>query len=228
MDVSEFYEVKDQKIVDGYIRSNYVTKRNMDTVIPKDIIGLINLFYHMVIRECFKHYNSDYNVVSNNDMMVARKNVNTETGWSVAYGALSIPSCDKGIYEWMFRITNSKDAMAIGIDDTTYNRIKEGGFANRNGESKCYALWSDGFKTRWDVSTLISPNVDSTEFNQNDLVTMTLDLSSKLISFKINDDDKIIAFEDVTTAADVNYCMAVCTGSSTDCVELVKCCYSPS
>ena len=224
MDIDDLYKAKDQKIVDGFIRQNYIIANDSKIDIPKDIISLIFLFYHIIIKEFFKHYNPDIAHISDDNMIITRGKAPKDVGsWCVVYGALVIPSFDCGIYQWIFKIIAKKDTLAIGIDDTTYIRKHEGGFANRNGESKCYGLWSDKYRTRWDTAHVILPADNIPEINKDDLVTMTLNLSSKSLSFKINDGNEYTVFEGITTEKDLDYCMAVCTGSKSDCVKLVGC-----
>ena len=53
-DLDDITSKMDKKIVDGYLRIKDMKKEKID--IPNDIINLIFLFYHIIIRECFKHY----------------------------------------------------------------------------------------------------------------------------------------------------------------------------
>ena len=113
--------------------------------------------------------------------------------------------------------------MAIGIDETKYIRKNTGSFNDKIGESKSYALWSNGNKTKWDSKEIIKADKNTPVFNTDDIVHMILDLSSKQLCYKINDDEKYVAFTNITTGYDVNYCMAVFISRYNNSMQLLQC-----
>ena len=73
METDEEYRIRDQKIVDGFIRNRYRNQEILEIEPPQDIIHLIFLFYHIVvIKEFFKNYNDAHYELSNNDKTVKR------------------------------------------------------------------------------------------------------------------------------------------------------------
>ena len=117
--------------------------------------------------------------------------------------------------------------MAIGIDETKYERIDKGHFnsnarkRDRHYESKCYAIWNNQQLNKWDDVNLI----DATEsnapiFETNDTFIMSLDLQNRKLSFQTNDDEEYIAFTEIAVGDDIEYCMAVHACHDDDCIQL--------
>ena len=216
--VDQVYKIRDEKIVDGYIRTNFT---NSNTHFPKEIINLCFKFYHIVIRETFKHYNPNDYQLSNNDMTVSF--VDKGGNASICYGSLCIPSLDSFIYSWKFKILQRTSHICIGIGETKYVRKYDGHFNDGNYETKYYALWHDGDKNRWDHAGIITKEDSTPTFTQNDSCCMTLDLSNRTLSYQINDGEKYVAFKNVTTGHDIEYCMGVYIWANKDCIELLSC-----
>ena len=215
---------QDHKIVDGFIR-NYLSEQNMndDCSIPTDIINLIFIFYHIIMEDSFKYYNPDTYTLSNHDMKITR------TGHisSVCYGSFEIPSTYGGIYSWTFKILNIGWNIGIGIDETKHIRKDNGGFNTRLGESKCYILYHDGDRRKWDCDEVISRDDKQQEWANNDIVEMALDLQHRTLSYKLNDGQEQVQFEDLVIGQDINYCMAAFLeedfGRWQDSIELIGC-----
>ena len=217
----------ERKIVTGFIRNNYLNQNseNMDIDLPTDIIDVIFLFYHVLIREYFKHYNNSNYQRSNDKMTIAKK---WTRGNSVCYGAAIISSVDGGIYRWIYKIRKRSNSMAIGIDDTQKIRKHKGTFDHKNGQSKSYALWHDGKRIKWDHDKKFKADLNALRmFNTNDTVTMILNLCNQTLSYKINDGKEVVVFKNVAIGHNIHYCMGVCIGGWVpDSVELIKCIHS--
>ena len=136
---------------------------------------------------------------------------------------LNIDSLDEKIYTWTFRIVKSMSNVCIGIDETKHIRIKQGNFANKIGKSKSYALWSDGDRSQWDVNHVIARESTGAGYQSDDIVCMTLDLSLKTLSYKVNDNDAYEAFPNITVGKDIEYCMGIYIFRWENCVELLSC-----
>ena len=221
LNFEEINTIRDGKIIHGYIKSNFIKQYND---IPKDIIDLFFMFYHIVIREVFKHYNSDHYVLSKNDTTVTKKDYQC----CMCYDSACISSLDVGIYLWRFQIiklsdTNINHSMAIGIDETRYIRKNNGSFWDYNGRSKCYALWHTAVKSHGDYYGMFDRENNSLTFKTNDIVCMTLDLLHRTLSYQINEEETHIVFTDIAVNNDIEYCLGVYIAGSGDCIELLEC-----
>ena len=219
MDISAKAKIKDKLIVDGYIRTNCLNQNRMNVNVPIDLADLIFLFYHIrIINECFQHYRFINYKPSDCDMVITKVGDD-----SVCYGSTVIPSISESIYQWIFRMIRVIECIAIGIDEATYSRKWEGGFMEGDMRSKFYTQCHDGEKLRWDNYDPFKTAYNDLRFGANDEVVMILDLSSKTLSYKINNGDECIAFQDIAIGHDVNYCMAVYIGAYHDSIELLSC-----
>ena len=91
VDVEEFFKLQDQKLVDGFVRTHFISS-SID--IPKDIIHLLQLFYHIARKEIFEHYDKSIYEVSDDGMRLTRGGGEG----SVCYGSILI--------HWMRRYTH--------------------------------------------------------------------------------------------------------------------------
>ena len=229
---SDITNVRDHKIVEGYVIISYLKKRdNNKAIFPTDIFNLIFKYYHIFKREKFEHYNNKVYILSNNDMIVSRSRaIDGRYGHTVCYGSAVISSVDDGIYKWTFKLrtySTSTFRIAIGIDETSYIRKDRGTFWNRLGATKSYALWDDGERNKWDddgmYHGIIIENDDTPRFSPGSTVVMILDLYKKTLSYKINDGEVQIVFKDITTGYGINYCMGVVAGAAGNNIELLNC-----
>ena len=196
-DIIDVTNDADRTLVDGYIRINYLKNKNVH--ISKDIINLIFLFYHILIRDMFKYYNPKNYKLSNDGKTLTAQGIDD----GVCYGALEIPSVNGGIYTWTFKVLKRIYGMAIGIDATKYIR--------KAGEFQAYALWSDGIRNKKDewIKWKVGVNDNLTGFETNDIVTMILNLSCRTLLYKINDGEKEVLFKGIEIGQDINYSMSV-------------------
>lgn len=209
--MTEARRTNDEKTIQGFVRDSW---SNPAFSIPQDIINLVLLFYHIAFMETFKHYNSDKYEVSNDGFTV------TKIGYSmsVCYGSEVIPSSNGGIYHWKFKIKREA-FMAIGIDEAKHIREDFGNFVTYGSESKMYSLYSDGDGRQWDRDEYIDKG-SSFRFNDNDIVMMTLNLSDKSLSYKINDGIEKALFTDIAIGPGIDYCMAVYIAVESDSIQL--------
>ena len=219
LSIEEVNRIRDEKIVYGYVRSNFITNENH---IPRDIINLCLTFYHIIIRETFKHYNPRNYDLSNDDMTVTGA---VAGSWSICYGSQCIPSSDTCTYSWKFKVKKMATYIAIGIDETKYIRKHTGHFNDeKSGKTKSYALWNNQQKNQWDHDGLIDAESVAPKFDTNDVVRMILDLQNRTLSYQVNEGEIYVAFKGISVGAHIEYCMAVdvstCSG---DCVELLAC-----
>ena len=213
--------IRDNKIVEGYIRKKYLSKSSN---IPKDIIDLLYLFYHIVIPETFKHYNSSKYRLESDDMILTRIGTRNRGSDSVVYGSQCISSMNEEIHRWTFKIIKKTLwwYIVFGIDETKHTRKEYGGFDTRSKKSKSYALWSNAYKCEHGDMYDFKKADNAPRFDTNDTVNMILDLSSKSVSYQVNHGDMFLAFEDIAVGQDIEYCMGVCIGGADDCVELLS------
>ena len=140
--IEEVNTIKDEKIIHGYVRSNYVNPNNH---IPKDIVDVLFVFYHVIKRETFKHYNAKNYKLSNDGMTMSKKKGSCD---SVCYGSICISSIDGGMYSWTFKIRKRTAVTAIGIEETTYIQKDDGHFNDWCNNTKFYALRNDGDRNK--------------------------------------------------------------------------------
>ena len=133
----------------------------------------------------------------------------TGTNSSVCYGSQCIPSLDGSIYSWKFKILRERSPICIGIGETKYFRKDNGHFNDGNYQTKYYALWDDGDRNKWDHNGLIIEEDNTHEFSQNDSCLMILDLTNRTLSYQINNKEKYVAFKNIATGIDIEYCMRV-------------------
>ena len=215
LSIEEVNRIRDEKIVHGYVRNCFMTKNR----IPTDIINLCFIFYHIVIKETFKHYNPGNYQLSNDDQTLT---VIANHCWSTCYGSQCISSLDKCSYSWKFKLLQITSYIAIGIDETKYIRKDNGHFNDQKDGSNLYALWSNRRLNRWDEKRLIKAE-DAPIFDKDDIICMTLDLSNRTLSYQKNNDEKYIPFKDIIVGEDIEYCRAVFIWKGGDCVELLSC-----
>ena len=168
--------------------------------------------------EKFKVFNPEKYVISDNGKRLTRLE---SSGVATCYGAVKIASLKATIHEWKFKIIKRSQYIAIGIDETKYAMMKSGHFQNRIGieKTKGYAVWEDGVKS--DMQNEKPSREEKIKFNDDDTVTMILDLKQRKISYSVNHERIVIAFENITVEKDLEYCMAVCINNETDCIDLL-------
>ena len=140
-----------------------------------------NAFYIIpdgVICQCllYSHYN-DYFDIAGEDARISSTRMYNDTLHASAqdsYGKMIIPSMNKGIYKWKFKIISSNKSAEVGIVDAS------------------------------DFSGIQYIYIDN--FEDGDILEMTLDLSNRKISWIKNDIcDQI--FDNVTQREDLQYRM---------------------
>ena len=216
--VSDATKIRDEKIVSGFVRTEYLSVKMS---IPKDILELLYLFYHVIIIETFKHYKKERYKVEKYDTKLSIVPPMYGGDYdAVAYGSQCISSMKKRIHSWSFKIIKktNMEYIAIGIDETTYKR-KNGGFDTKY-KSKSYALWSNGYKCKHGGDLKLIPQAP--RFDTDDIVNMTLDLASKILSYQVNDGNLYVAFKNIKVGKSIKYCMGVCISCKLDCIELLS------
>ena len=216
-----YRERRDKVTVNGYIR-HYFMNQNNSVDIPQDIINLCFLFYHIIFQDTFKHFNPDNYAISNDGRTLTNKG---SFVWSTCYASYCISSLGKCIYSWKFKILQRQSFIAIGIDETKYERKHSGHWdlneANHN--SKYYVIWNNQKLNKWDDNTLMEAGQDAPIFETNDTLIMRLNLFHRKLSFQKNADKEYIAFTDITVGDDLEYCMAIYACNAGDSVELLSC-----
>ena len=224
--MTTFVRLEDVKNVDngtqicvyGYIRrvQDIFPEDNVYFTIPKLVIHWILLYFYM--PEEFKVFNPKKYVTSDNGKRLTRlKN----SGVATCYGAVKITSLKETIHEWKFKIIKRTRYIAIGIDETKYAMMKKGHFQNRLGIEKTrgYAVWEDGIKSN--MQNERTSKEEKIKFNGDDTVRMILDLKQRTLSYSINHEEIVIAFDNITVEQDLEYCMAIVINNETDCVDLL-------
>ena len=212
---------KNDMLCTGYARDHNVSNKH----VPDDVINLCLKFYQD-LKEKFEHYNPAIYKLSNNDTRVEKMN---HSDCSTVYGSLGIISSSPSIHQWTFKMTiphRSCTGIGLGIDETKHIRKDKGYFDYYHGKSKLYGIWSDGELVEWNCDDYMLKR-DDFNLRRGDIVMMELDLYSnpKTLSYKVNDNEKQIIFNNVSIGEDIKYCMAVCmwsTGSYQPEVELLS------
>eukprot|EP01084_Bolivina_argentea_P314136 544103_1 len=208
----------------GYIREIEKIIRITDSqffVIPDSIIYLCLLHYYS--NETFKHCNTKVIKITENRatmMNTAYGGKSANMRWSTCYGSIKIPSFRKVIYCWRFRIVKKTSNMGIGISETIYTRKNKcfmGGKLNSNGAR--YGYWHHGFK--WDSETHYLVKY-YTAYGTGDIVEMILNMNNRTLSYAINDDVVNVAFYDIKTGENIEYCMAISTLYKGDSVSILN------
>ena len=83
-------------------------------------------------------------------------------------------------------------------------------------------MWHDGDRNRWDHDELIHKDQDSPNFDENDIVTMTLNLDSRTLCYQMNDGKIYESFDNIATGEGYEYCLAVSIWAEDDCIELLS------
>ena len=123
------------------------------------------------------------------------------------------------VHRWTFKIIKGYDWIGIGIDETSYVRKADGDFSVCYDRAKCYAIYCNGMKRAWDLKGYKEKVPLS--FTKNDQVEMILDLSTKTLSYKVNDGDKYDVYENIAIGANIEYCPAVWLNYPGDIIELI-------
>ena len=118
-------------LVDGYIC--LVVYDNERHCIYEESLSLLIVEY-LSLREYFEHYNTEKIRVNE-----ARDTIIKLTdGLACSYGVIKIPSLEKFIHRWTFKVHAQNSFTAIGIDETKYLR-KDTGFDDiMQRQSKAY------------------------------------------------------------------------------------------
>eukprot|EP01084_Bolivina_argentea_P004864 9199_1 len=184
-------------IVHGFIRNCQLYNYN----IPNELIYLCLQYYytypeHFCIRRKY------------NDTITHNKLLQNSIFEGTKYGHNIIPSTQQGIYEWTFFINQkfSYASIYIGIDEhhckhlnTNFTRGKDtinyGYCSGRNGY---------GFKSH-------SGNIQKwgAMYDQDDIISMILDLFSASLSFRKNGKDIGIAYDNIKQDESIKYRMCV-------------------
>ena len=198
----------------GYIRKiqDIFPEDNVYFTIPSLVIHWVLLYFYTAER--FEIYGKNSKVSDDGKIVT-----NTTGCWSTVYGNVKIPSLNKRMYKWRFKIIDRTGWMAVGIDETKYVRKDRGGFEDHEGESKIYVLWHNGEKLDWETDVDDVDNLLS--YDTGDTVEMTLNLMKQTLCFSINNNEAIKAFENITIGQDITYCMAVCTSACASSIQLM-------
>ena len=219
--IEQINKIKTEKIVYGYVRINFIPRDSIQIHVPKDIINLVFMFYYIMKKETFKHVNVDNYEISNNGRKVTRKKGLSD---SVCYGSECVSSLDSSIYKWHLKIIERRHMMAIGMDETRYIRRLNGHPNTHIDESKMYCLWHDGDRNNCDhPQGLLKREYNAPRFNKDDIVNMILDLSTRTLSYQINNGKEYIASTNIAVGDDIEYSIFVFMYVAGDCIELLKC-----
>ena len=192
-------------LVQGYLRQEIFDDDIKDKANYSYEESLSNIIVeYLLLREYFNKCNPEHIILSD-DKLTIRAKKEYAHGINTCYGTIKIPSTNESIHHWIFKIIQTDNFIAIGIDETNYTRTDKS-FFDFTTNSKVYGIWSDGDVTRWDKGHRSGKSV---KFGDNDTVEMILDLKNKSISIRVNEQDKRIVVDDVTTGDEIEYCMAV-------------------
>ena len=199
----------DRDLVTGFIRLHY--NKDALKMIPKDVQFTCLLFYHGA--ESFEYYDEKKIRTSKNRRIIT----NVFGKHSTAYGCLSIPYDSKGIHVWIFKILkhngNDWGDIAIGIDESI-RKWKHSYFCPRE-TTQSYGYGSTGVKgNKRGIEKFAE------KYSANDVITMTLNLKTKQLLFKKNNEETHCAF--TLTKTHISYSAAVCLMGVCDSVSLVS------
>ena len=201
-DKQQMDDLKRELLVWGYIRNAQKHYRNMN--IPLDINDIIYLYQRM-----YDEWNEEYSskcikIYENKSMMlVARKGLPTVYGTHVV---------SQGIFIWKIKIlvwnsTNFLEPRApyVGITEDIDSHLKE--YTNQRGWcTKGYELsGKDGSLTAADPRMYVgyykkNNNYGAIWNKKGDILEIVLNLDKRTLSFKVNDKDFGVAFENIKVA----------------------------
>ena len=203
-------------LVDGYIRSvvyDNTGHREYEEMLSRLIVEYSSLM------DYFEHYNAEKIRVNE-----ARDTITKLTGdLASCYGVVKIPSLEKGIHRWTFKVREQSAFTGIGIDETKYLRKDQGFFANMYWQqiSIMHGLWSDGQISSATLGVYNRNRYKSVMYEKGDVVEMTLDLKARTLEFLVNEKGSVV-LADISTGEDIEYAMVVCLYETQDCIQLLS------
>ena len=140
------------------------------------------------------------------------------TGWdNSSYGSTIIETAkNENIYIWTFHIAKCAydSGMVIGI--TSKYSITTNAFSREKVSPNYGVLSYNGQKVS-------KHNYKSygKQFKENDIINMILNLKKRTISYKINDIDQGVAYNNIVVGNDVNYKLAVTLGATNNSLQII-------
>eukprot|EP01084_Bolivina_argentea_P010856 20263_1 len=154
------------------------------------------------------------------------KHVKYARGLSNNYGSIVMPSTEKKIHRWKFRINHQyllditfgidsapgimDDTLAVGGDEPFYWRQDRENY---------------GWRIDTNTFTMSKENINGPYGNKcykNDIIEMILDLSNATLSFRINNQDEAVCFKNIKQKSDLSYLMVVSAFSARSSVTLLS------
>eukprot|EP01084_Bolivina_argentea_P109548 195826_1 len=188
-------------LVLGYIRS--IGKEYKIKNFPKEVTDIIHEYEKLVHDKWSKKY-------SHKDIIINEESISS-ISWSAcdegtAYGSEVI---DHGVFEWRIKILCPLSRIyqvysagpLIGIiedNESVLQRWQDDIEWNECSDGYQYEGIIGNFYTGNSTATnIISHNSECIWFDQNDILTMTLNLDERTLSFKMNDKDWGVAFGNI-------------------------------
>eukprot|EP01084_Bolivina_argentea_P086753 156771_1 len=212
--VKHIQNVIDKSLVVGYIKRFEKTVLNAHLTIPKDIYGLIFLYFYQTERFVSKFLSH------NNGLTVSNENVSFERlpKWHTIYGSKWIKSTFKIIVKWEFEILTKLSDNYSGDSQLLFGIVtrNEGAFLEpKSFRYRMYMFGNDG-RYRINVETL---NMEPMHFafNKGDKVSMILDLKQRKLIQRVNDGKEFVVWNKIRVNEKVRYKMAMsfCVEKST-------------
>ena len=194
-------KIHDEKVVYGYTRNNVPSYID----IPVDIINICIQYYY-IFRDQFDSDNLGIAHDLTGNTIKHREEEHEKWSTTVLKNVIS-----NGKYCWKFKIIET-GAILIGICKTKYsNSVKDKVFAEHDRGYGCMVTHS--FK--YPGYALIDITAKA-----NHVVSMCLDLTTSTLSYSLNDQDEIIAFQNIDKT---EYKAAVYSFWKNCCVQLLEC-----
>eukprot|EP01084_Bolivina_argentea_P231470 390349_1 len=142
-------------------------------------------------------------------------------GFASIFGSKWIESTKPSIYIWTLKIDKFKEYEGdMGIGIATNDKLEENnGRWYKEENDLSFVFFADG-EIRTNTSDYMK--YASEGFKAGSIVEMKLDLYTQTLSFKVDGNDKGIAFKDIESKKGIKYKMAVYMLNASDSISLVS------
>ena len=221
---SKLFDQIDNKakvLINGYMREIQQLFNNQNVsyyVIPIDINRICFMFYYIFEQFDENRCGEEISITNNNKTID-----NKSGGKGTCFGKCVISSILDNIYIWKIKtIGTSTSCISIGIADAESLWFNDHSDLVENTISYGYAVCDAALVY---CSKDASTNKDIPAFTKKgDVLTMKLKFNpnKSTLSFRINNDDEFIAFDNVERAKELKYRLAISMWDRRSAVELIE------
>ena len=207
---------RDKDLVFGFVRqSRDLFYINTQHIIP-EIISYVTLSYYYIFDTFNRNKcGSRLRILNNNKTITNRNIIQPFDAYSTVYGSNIIDSMTNGTYIWKFRnVGDQTYCLNIGIGNANGPCLESGLHANTRRAH--YLYHCAGHSYSWQYRGVVKWQLP--QFNQiQDVLTMKLQFikgkNKGILSYKINNNDEFITFDDVLREFWLSYRMVVSANS---------------